>query len=221
MAKQAREEKRQKMKRRQDEEAGAADMMDEDEEMTEEDKAKDDILAQILQGWESKRGSEDVRIRASALSIFGTAIETSIGGIGPTLVSASVDLSISVLSMEREMETAILRRAAILNVHSFVRALDRAKESGKRLGFGLTDESREDIVTTLGYVAATDNDGLVQQHANDVIESLENWQMSSMMPSQAVPSGPELTSLAGLHVNPAGALVDAAGRPRPRIEEVE
>ncbi|KAH6896792.1 hypothetical protein B0T10DRAFT_396385 [Thelonectria olida] len=220
MAKQAREEKRQKMKRRQDEEAEVADM-DEDEEMTGEDKAKNDILAQILQGWESKRGSEDVRIRASALSIFGTAIETSIGGIGPTLVSASVDLSISVLSMEREMETAILRRAAILNVLSFVRALDRAKESGKRLGFGLTDESREDIVRTLSYVAATDNDGLVQQHANDVIESLENWQMSSMMPSQTVPSGPELTNLAGLHVNPAGTLVDAAGRTRPRIEEVE
>lgn len=220
MAKQAREEKRQKMKRRDDDQED--DMIqDDDEEMTEEEKAKEDILAQILQGWESKRGSEDVRMRASALSIFGTAIETNIGGIGPTLVSGSIDLCINVLSMEREMETAILRRAAILNVLSFVRALDRAKESGKRLGFGLTDQSREDIVRTLGYVAATDNDGLVQQHAHDVIESLENWQMASVLPNQAAPSGPELTSLAGLHVNPAGNLVDAAGRPRPRIEEVE
>ncbi|KAH6984620.1 hypothetical protein BKA56DRAFT_318010 [Ilyonectria sp. MPI-CAGE-AT-0026] len=221
MAKQAREEKLQKMKRKEADDAGASDLLDEDEEMTEEDKERNDILAQILQGWESKRGSEDVRIRASALSIFGTAIETNIGGIGPTLVSASVDLCISVLSMEREMETAILRRAAILNVLSFVRALDAAKEAGRSLGFGLTNESRDDILRTLRYVAGTDNDGLVQQHAKDVIESLETWQLASMMPSQNLPSGPELTSLAGLHVNPSGTLVDAAGRPRPRIEEVE
>ncbi|KAI5458557.1 hypothetical protein BGZ63DRAFT_48849 [Mariannaea sp. PMI_226] len=221
LAKQVREEKRQKMKKKETDDDGAADLMDEDEDITEEEKATNDILAQILQGWESKRGSEDVRIRASALSIFGTAIETNIGGIGPTLVSASVDLSINVLTIEREMETGILRRAAVLNILSFVRALDKAKESNTRLGFGLTDESREDIVRTLHYVAATDNDGLVQQHANDVIESLENWQISSMMPSQAASSGPELMSLAGLHVNPAGTLVDGAGRPRPRIEEVE
>ncbi|KAK7431603.1 hypothetical protein QQZ08_001821 [Neonectria magnoliae] len=220
MAKQAREEKLQKMKGKQADDTGD-DLLDEDEDVTEEEKARNDILAQILQGWESKRGSEDVRMRASALSIFGTAIETSIGGIGPTLVSTSVDLCVNVLSMEREMETAIVRRAAILNVLSFVRALDAAKESGKNLGFGLTNDSREDILRTLRYVAGTDNDGLVQQHANDVVETLETWQMASMMPSQNLPSGPELTSLAGLHVNPSGTLVDASGRPRPRIEEVE
>ncbi|KAF4462036.1 RNA polymerase II assembly factor RTP1 [Fusarium albosuccineum] len=218
MAKQAREEKRQKMKKGKDDED---EDMDLDEDVTEEDKAKNDILVQILQGWESKRGSEDVRVRTSALSIFGTALETNIGGIGPTLVSASVDLCINILAMERELETAILRRAAILNVLSFVRALDAAKESGRRLGFGLTDESREDILRTLQYVAGTDNDGLVQQHAKDVIESLENWQMASMLPTQSQSSGPALTNLAGLHVNPSGTLVDASGRPRPRIEEVE
>ncbi|KAH7159678.1 hypothetical protein B0J13DRAFT_110580 [Dactylonectria estremocensis] len=221
MAKQARDEKVQKMKKKEVDDAGAGGLLDENEEMKEEDRARDDILAQILQGWESKRGSEDVRIRASSLSVFGCAIETNIGGIGPALVSASVDLCISVLSMEREMETAILRRAAILNVLSFVRALDAAKESGRSLGFGLTNESRDDILRTLRYVAGTDNDGLVQQHAKDVIESLETWQMASMMPSQNLPSRPELTSLAGLHVNPSGTLVDSAGRPRPRIEEVE
>ncbi|KPM34131.1 hypothetical protein AK830_g12442 [Neonectria ditissima] len=221
MAKQAREEKLQKMKGKQTDDAEGDDLLDEDEDATEEEKARNDILAQILQGWESQRGSEDVRMRASALSIFGTAIETNIGGIGPTLVSTSVDLCVNVLSMEREMETAIVRRAAILNVLSFVRALDAAKESGKNLGFGLTNESREDILRTLRYVAGTDNDGLVQQHANDVVETLETWQMASMMPSQNLPNAPGLTSLAGLHVNPGGTLVDAAGRPRPRIEEVE
>ncbi|EEU42524.1 uncharacterized protein NECHADRAFT_39804 [Fusarium vanettenii 77-13-4] len=219
MAKQTRDEKKKMMKKKKDEDD--EDDMDMDEDLTEEERANNDILAQILQGWESKRGSEDVRVRTSALSIFGAALETNIGGIGPTLVSASVDLCVNILAMERELETAILRRAAILNVLSFVRALDAAKESGRKLGFGLTNESREDILRTLQYVAATDGDGLVKQHANDVIESLENWQMASMLPTQSQPSGPALTNLAGLHVNPSGTLVDASGRPRPRIEEVE
>ncbi|KAF4955169.1 hypothetical protein FGADI_4751 [Fusarium gaditjirri] len=218
MAKQARDEKLRKLKKKKEDDD---DDMDLDEEVTEEEKARNDILAQILQGWESKRGAEDIRIRTSALSIFGAAIETNIGGIGPTLVSGSVDLCINILAMEREMETAILRRAAILNVLSFVRALDAAKESGRKLGFGLTDESREDIVRTLQYVAQTDNDGLVQQHAKDVVESLENWQMASILPPQESTSSPGLMQLAGLHVNPSGILVDAAGKPRPRIEEVE
>ncbi|RBQ67091.1 hypothetical protein FVER14953_11422 [Fusarium verticillioides] len=219
MAKQARDEKLRKLKKRKDDEDDDMDL--DEEEVTEEERARNDILAQILQGWESKRGAEDVRIRTSALSIFGAAIETNIGGIGPTLVSGSVDLCINILAMEREMETAILRRAAILNVLSFVRALDAAKESGRKLGFGLTDESREDIVRTLQYVAQTDNDGLVQQHAKDVVESLENWQMASILPPQEPTSSPGFTQLAGLHVNPSGTLVDAAGKPRPRIEEVE
>ncbi|RBR10664.1 uncharacterized protein FIESC28_09370 [Fusarium coffeatum] len=221
MAKQARDEKRQKMKKKKEEEEEVDGMSMDDEEVTEEEKARNDILAQILQGWESKRGAEDVRVRTSALSIFGAALETNIGGIGPTLVSGSVDLCINILAMEREMETAILRRAAILNVLSFVRALDAAKESGRKLGFGLTDDSREDIVRTLRYVAQADNDGLVQQHANDVIESLENWQMASMLPAQDQTNPPGLTKLAGLHVNPSGTLVDESGRSRPRIEEVE
>ncbi|CAM1509064.1 Fc.00g028030.m01.CDS01 [Cosmosporella sp. VM-42] len=216
-AKQVRDERLRKMKKKEPEVAEISD----EEEITEEERANNDILAQIIQGWESKRGSEDVRMRASALSIFGTALETNIGGIGPALVSASVDLSINVLAMERELETAILRRAAIMNVLSFVRALDKAKESGRKLGFGLTDESREDILRTLKYVAGTDNDGLVQQHARDVIESLENWQMSSLLSEHSQHIRPELSSLAGLHFNPAGALIDEAGRPRPRIEELE
>ncbi|QPC79807.1 hypothetical protein HYE68_010559 [Fusarium pseudograminearum] len=221
MAKQARDEKRQKMKKKKEDEDEDDNDMDVDEEVTEEDKARNDILAQILQGWESKRGTEDVRIRTSSLSIFGAALEINIAGIGPTLVSGSVDLCINILAMEREMETAILRRAAILNVLSFVKALDAAKKAGRKLGFGLTDESREDIVTTLGYVAQTDNDGLVQDHAKEVIESLENWKMISMLPAQDQSNSPGLTTLAGLHVNPSGTLVDGSGKPRPRIEEVE
>ncbi|KAL7922029.1 hypothetical protein ACQKWADRAFT_294255 [Trichoderma austrokoningii] len=223
MAKQAREKRLNELKRKKTEAANDDDVDMADEETTPDDMANNEILAQIVQGWESKRGSEDVRMRTSALSIFGNAIETNILGMGPTLVSAGVDLSINILAMEPELEKGILRRAAILVILSFVRALNKAKESGQKLGFGLTDQSREDIQRTLNYIAATDNDGLVQQHAHDVVESLDNWGMASLLPSQAeaADSAPGLTRLAGLHVNPEGTLVDAAGRPRPRIEEVE
>lgn len=227
MARQAREERLHDMKKKKGKDAmDDMDDMEEDEDLadeeviTEEEKANKDILAQIIQGWESKRGSEDVRMRTSSLSIFGAALETNIGGIGPTLVSNSVDLCANVLTMERELEYGILRRAAVLVILGFVKALDSAKQSNKSLGFGLTAESQADIKRTLEYVAETDNDGLVQQHACDVVESLENWSMSSLLPRQGEATAPGLARLAGLHVNPEGVL-DASGRPRPRIEEVE
>jgi len=195
--------------------------MDEEEELSEEQKANNDILTRILQGWESKRGAEDVRMRTSALSIFGTALETNIGGVGPALASGGVDLSLNVLVMEPEMEKGILRRAAIIAILSFVRALAKAREEKRSLGFGLTDSSREDITRTLQYVAGTDNDGLVQQHAQDVMESLDNWQMTSLLPTQRDASGPLLGRLAGLAVNPVTSIQESSAQARPRIEEIE
>ncbi|KAJ6441833.1 protein required for cell viability [Purpureocillium lavendulum] len=222
MAKQERDEKLQKMKQQKATEDTGQDVdMDQDEELTEEEKAGNAILAQIVQGWDSKRGSEDIRMRASSLSIFGAALETNIGGIGPTIVSNGVDLCVNILRLERELEAGILRRAAIVVMLNFVKALDDAKESGKSLGFGLTDDSRRDIHTTLEYVAHTDNDGLVQQHARDVAEILENWGIGSLLPNPSETAAPGLTQLAGLRVTADGDLVDASGRPRPRIEEVE
>ncbi|KND94080.1 RNA polymerase II assembly factor RTP1 [Tolypocladium ophioglossoides CBS 100239] len=221
MAKQAREARLRNMKKKGEDDTDEDEGLPAEEAITEEEKANSNMLAQIVRGWESKRGSEDVRIRTSSLSILGAALESNIGGIGPTIVSNGVDLCANVLAMERELEYGILRRAAVLVILGFVKALDSAKESNRPLGFGLTAESRTDIKRTLDYVAETDNDGLVQQHARDVVESLENWSMGSLLPGQGEATAPGLTRLAGLHVNPDGALVDASGRPRPRIEEVE
>jgi len=224
-AKQARDERLQALKAKKGKAKEEEDLLsDDEEELSEEQKANNDILTRILQGWESKRGTEDVRMRTSALSILGTALETNIGGIGPALASGGVDLSLHVLVMEPEMEKGILRRAAIIAILSFVRALAKAREEKRSLGFGLTDASREDITRTLQYVAGTDNDGLVQQHAQDVIESLEAWQMTSLLPRQddiSSTSGPVLGRLAGLAVNPVSGIHDPSEQSRPRIEEIE
>ncbi|KAF4126363.1 protein of unknown function (DUF2411) [Geosmithia morbida] len=243
LARQAREERLREMKRRKKEKAAERgqdddddddgdDVMGDGEEEEEEegrggDRSRREALAQIVQGWDSKRGAEDVRMRTSALSILGVAMETNMRGMGATLSSSVVDLCVSVLTLEPEVEKGILRRAAIVTVLSFVRALDRAREPRQRqrppLGFGLTDESRDDIVRTLRYVAETDNDGLVKEHARDVIESLESWQLSQFVPA---PSGdaqglPTISRLAGLTVDPDVGSSNSRIGGRPRIEEVE
>ncbi|KAG8417647.1 hypothetical protein J3458_005140 [Metarhizium acridum] len=226
MAKQAREEKLAAVKKshssssKEDDEDEDMDL-DDDKQITEEEKANNDIMAQILQGWESKRGSEDIRMRTSALSVLGVALETNIIGIGPTLASNAVDLCINILVMEGDIEYGILRRAAVMAILSFVRALHQARESGRSLGFGLTDSSREDIQRTLIYVADTDNDGLVQQHARDVVESLENWYAGSLLPQPTETSTSGLARLAGLTINPEASTNQVSKQPRPRIEEVE
>lgn len=216
---QQREAQRAQMKRKEADDAwgGEALELSEDEEEAKQDektKARNAILAAIVAGWESKRGSEDVRVRASALAIVRTALETSLIGVGPSMASAAVDLCLDVLAMEPEMEKAILRRAAITVILSFVLALNKARERRVNLGFGL--EGKDHIVTVLEYIAEVDNDGLVQQHARDALESLENWTVTTLQPTDQMQYG-TLNSLAGLSVNP----LPGSASKRPRIEEVE
>lgn len=224
-ARQEREERLRAQKQRAAERAWGGDVPDlsevveEAEGQTEEEKVKNDILARIVQGWESKRGSEDVRMRASALSIFAVGLEINVAGMGAGPVQASMDMCVSILTMESEMEKAILRRAAIVLVLTLVRALADARDRGQPLGFTLTDASREDVLRVLEYVASTDNDGLVQQHARDVVESLRNWQMASMLPETRDPP-PGLARIAGLKLErPSLPAVEPGVR--PKIEEVE
>ncbi|CAK7213016.1 hypothetical protein SCUCBS95973_001656 [Sporothrix curviconia] len=242
-AKQAREERMRDLKANRkrpgasiDEEDESEDVDMEDALLTDEERKRNEILGRIVEGWGSKQGSEDVRIRASALSILATGIDVNIAGLGATLASGAVDLSLHILTMEPELEKGILRRAAIILILSFVRALHDAREAGRRLGFGLTSQSQDDILRILRYVAGTDEDGLVKQHALDVIESLENWQMTSLLPpaSESVASSTSyggLAGLAGLSLNPANVGTTTSASPslatarspatRPRIEEIE
>jgi hypothetical protein len=222
--KQLREEKLRLMRQKRAEKEWGGEVPDlgSDEDETEDDRENKEVLTQIINGWDSKKGSEDIRIRGSALSILAICIETNLAGVGPTLVTASVDLSVNVLTVESGIEAGILRRSAVLVILAFVRALDKAKEQGKRVGFGLTEESQEDIKTVLRYVADTDNDGLVKQHASDVVECLENWRVGSLL-SQVHKQTPAttLTRLAGLSVDPERATRTDRTSSRPRIEEIE
>ncbi|KKA30501.1 hypothetical protein TD95_002085 [Thielaviopsis punctulata] len=220
---QARQERKQQMRNKEAADAWGGEVLDMSDDMSKQERIDNELLAQIVQGWESKRGSEDVRMRASALSLFCTAMDTNLAGIGPALVEAAVDVCLKVLAWETEPEKAILRRAAVVLVLAFVKALDTAKRKRYSLGFGLTEESRRDIMHSLRYIEGTDNDGLVRQHARDVLESLENWQMISLLPED---KGQEnLGGLAGIAGNPIEMAIRAnqssSINGRPRIEEVE
>ena len=215
---QMRREKLMKKKNSEAEEAwdGEVPQFDEDKTQSQEDK---ELMARIVGGWESKRGSEDVRIRTSALAILAQAIEANVDGIPPYTLSTTVDLCIHILTLESEAERGILRRSAILTILSFAKALDTARREGRTLSFGFVGKSLEDVKRVLEYIEGSDSDGLVRRHARDVIESLQVWEMNMLMPG-AGNARTGLDSLEGLSVNPVvGA--ESRDRPRPRIEEIE
>ncbi|PVH84121.1 hypothetical protein DL98DRAFT_453607 [Cadophora sp. DSE1049] len=213
--------RRNKLKRKQNSEADEAwggEVPQLDEVLGTETQEDDEFLAQIVAGWESKRGQEDIRIRASAFSILGSGIEANTEGIGSRLISTAVDLSIHILTLEPESEKGILRRAAILLIMNFVKALDSARSEGKKLGFGFVGQSLDDVRRVLEYIESTDGDGLVRQHAKDVIESLEAWQINALIRPQNEQT--DIKELAGLRITPRG-VEDTSGRVRPRIEEID
>ncbi|KAH8684758.1 hypothetical protein BGZ60DRAFT_427106 [Tricladium varicosporioides] len=188
-------------------------------QLFDEDNEDEEMLAQIVSGWESKRGEEDVRVRASALSILGEVMEANISGMSSTLVSKAIDTSIHILTLELSPSRGILRRAAILLIMHFVKALDTARSEGKKLGFGFVGQSLADVKRILAYVEEADGDGLVRQHAKDVIGGLTDWEVNSLIPPEVLhPS--EVGELRGLHVRPGNG-IEEGGRMKPRIEEVE
>ncbi|KAK4190327.1 armadillo-type protein [Podospora australis] len=229
-AHQIKEEQLQQKKNKEAAEMWGGSVPDFSDPLPEDEKIKNEILEKIVEGWESKRGEEDIRIRASALSILSTGIETNIAGLGPMVVNKAVDLCVSVLSLEPEPEKGILRRAAVYLVLTFVKALDNARKEGRNLGFGFGAKAQKDVGRTLRYVADTDNDGLVVQHARDVLESLENWQVTRFLPEVRESSqgldfgvGGGLNKLAGLEVDLERVALqrEEDGKPsKPRIEEI-
>ncbi|KAL8964119.1 MAG: hypothetical protein Q9183_004685 [Haloplaca sp. 2 TL-2023] len=178
-----------------------------------------DAIAKTVEGWADTGREEDVRIRSSALSILGTAIETNIGGIGISVTSTAIDCVIAILKLEKGPEKAILRRSAVLVIMSITRALDAAKEPSQivgfaKLGFGFAGESLAEVITVLKYVGFTDEDSLIQDYIRDVIESLEAWQQKSILAvSEGRGSGDIKLNLHDLS--------KTAQRPQAKIVEVD
>ena len=182
----------------------------------------DAAVAKIVQSWESQSG-EDTRIRASALSIFGAALETNIAAVGSSLVFTGLSLALAIMSMETDEGNGILRRAAVSAIMSLWKALRRANEEGRDLGFSLADSNMEELIRVLRYARSTDNDGLVRENAARVLERLEIPSLNILTSAPPTETSDLLSKvklgdngLAGLSVNPA-----RSSGSRPLVEEVD
>ncbi|OKL57656.1 hypothetical protein UA08_07214 [Talaromyces atroroseus] len=207
------------------------------------------ISANILSAWAAGAASDvepdDIRVRASAISILASAIQTNLAGLGPSLASSAVDLALSTLRLEKSPESAILRRASAVLLLDLVKAMDSELQSGsKKIGFGfslIADSSGDSIssrgpttigsipttLNTLSYVDSQETDALVRGHIRVLMENLETWMEKSLLwginaqSSMLSDDEPRLQlgdRIAGLDLNP---LATRSSTNRPRIEEIE
>ncbi|KAL4961737.1 RTP1/Tango6 family protein [Aspergillus stella-maris] len=204
--------------------------------------------ANIISAWAagSVRDEEpdDLRVRASALSVLATAVQTNIIGLGPATLSSAVDLALATLTLEPDDESAILRRASAVLLLDILKSLDEARESRgtQNFGFGFTlaDNSSSaypgpsegsignipHMLRTLAAVESCETDSIVRGHIRVLTESLEAWIEKSLLWGVGRNPGAEADDprfelgdqIAGLSINPLAGRGEGG---RPRIEEIE
>ncbi len=180
-------------------------------------------LASVVEGWEGTDGTEDVRIRTSALSILGSAIRANVVGLGSTVTSEAIGMTIPILTLELGDEKAILRRTAVLLIDELAKAISRAQEERRVLPFGFADDNLVELLNVLRYVRDTDTDEIVRGHAAVVIDRLNSLRSETLLGVSGL-EGPESVpeallgdgKLAGLSFDP-GELSES----RLLIEEID
>ncbi|MCJ1246443.1 hypothetical protein MMC30_003650 [Trapelia coarctata] len=181
-------------------------------------------IADVLLRWEGQEGEEDVRIRASALSILGVACETNASGLGANLVSISVDLAVSILKLETAEEKAILRRASVLLMMSIIRGIDKSDEQDPNLNYQVwfPGERIHEFMEVLVYLERAEKDIIVKGHFEEVLQGIRDYMANEWRRLNGEGSGEIRFSLEGqlrgLDVNPER---NTNERGKPRIEEVE
>ncbi|PGH17103.1 hypothetical protein AJ80_04978 [Polytolypa hystricis UAMH7299] len=253
-AKKAREEaiEKEKMRKKEDEVPGfdigksleqLGQEMDSDTEDPEVAAHSSNILEAWAAGAASDAEPDDLRARASAISILASAIQTNLAGLGPPIASTSVELALSTLTLELGPESAILRRSAVILLLDLLKALDNARETGVSLGFGFTFNTSSttaqegnignvfDILQVLGFVESKETDAIVRGHLRVLIESFEAWVEKSLLRGFGAGGGIGQSTtprfelgdrLAGLDIQPpASQGTRSPSFAGPRIEEIE
>jgi len=181
-------------------------------------------IAEVLASWEGQEGEEDLRIRASALSVLGVCCETNASGLGANLVSISVDLAVSILKLETAEEKAILRRASVLLLMSIVRGIDKSGEQDPKLNYQLwfPGERIHELMEVLVYLERAEKDIVVRGHFGEVLQGFRDYMANEWRRLNGEGSG-EIRfvlegQLKGLNVNPEK---NTRERAKPRIEEVD
>lgn len=151
-------------------------LADEQEETMAKQKERE-ALIKIVEGWEKTGVEDDVRVRASALSILGSITEQRLDLLHQPPVDAALQMVLNTLLLERGIEKGILRRAAVLVVMGLLKGMDSMLENGKDSVTGLRLQQSEEIERIMKWIRDVDNDELVRSHAENVLEGLETWRM--------------------------------------------
>ncbi|KZM27795.1 uncharacterized protein EKO05_0001351 [Ascochyta rabiei] len=198
-----------------------------DEKTWAADRSDYEALSKIVKGWEGKGMEEDVRIRASAMSILGTIFEKRMQFVGQATIDAGLQIVLLILTMETAEAFFLLRRAAVLVVMGLLRALDEQLGAGRHSDVGLGVRQQDEVERVLRWTKDGDGDELVRDHAESVMEGLETLQMKKLyrMRDEGVRLGPDLGlegGLRGLTVRPeVGGRQERQGRARMVVEEME
>lgn len=212
---------------------------------SEEDEEQAAHSANIISAWAAGAASdsepEDLRVRASALSILASAIQTNILGLGPSVISSAVELALATLTLEPEVESAILRRASAILLLDILKAMDTVRENrgSQALGFGFSLSDAKSggmdggaatvgniphMLSSLRFVESRETDSIVRGHVRVLVESLEAWLEKSLLwgiGARGEDEEPRLElgdRIAGLRVSPLSGRGEGM---RPRIEEIE
>lgn len=174
---------------------------DSDEETPEQATQAASILEAWAAGAPRDEEPDDIRVRASALSILASAIQTNLPALGPAIASSAVDLALSILTQEPESGSAILRRASVVLLLDLLKAMDNeVTNRRRRLGFGLSffDPGKDPsaassakgpatigniptMLRTLSFVESRESDTIVRGHIRVLVESLEAWMEKSLL----------------------------------------
>jgi hypothetical protein len=184
-----------------------------------------DALFKIVQGWQDTGVEEDVRIRASALSLIGDMFELRVDMLRQVDVNAGLQMASQILVIETGEVKAILRRAAVLVVMGLLRGLDSELEAGRESLAGLGVKVAGEVERVVRWVRDEDGDDMVRGHAESVLEGFETWRMKKLFKlgegQVQLDSNLGLAgSLRGLEVNPT--LREAGqGQRKFVVEEIE
>jgi len=197
----------------------------EDDQLTDEQRMRHekelDAIEVIVKGWQDTGFEEDVRLRASAMSIIGHILEKNMGMLGDRLIEDSIEMALSILALEREPPKAILRRAAVLVFMSLLSALDHAHEEQRSIEVNISPEKWKDVERVLKWTSEVDDDEITKGHAETILESLENWRMKQLMGLRQMDS--EYDPRFGLEGKLRGLAVTPGEEPKSKryIEEIE
>jgi hypothetical protein len=190
-----------------------------------QDQAERDALLKIVHAWEDTGVEEDVRIRASALSVLSAVLEHRLTFLQQVTVDAALQMVLLIVTMETSDGKSILRRAAVLIVMGLLRGLDSMLEKGEESVAGFSMAQQDEITRVLEWTKDEDVDALVRDHAANVLEGLETWRFKKLykLREEGLDLGANLGlegSLRGLDVQPKLSK-GGNGKKKLIMEEVE